>query len=140
MSDKFFIDSNILVYAHDTENLEKQQQAQTVIFEGIRFENAVLSTQVLSEFYVSVTKKIKNPLPILKAMEEIKYLLILEIVEIDISMILHAINLQNKWNISYWDGLILCAAEQARCKTVLSEDFNDQQTYGHIIVKNPFRK
>ena len=140
MSDKFFIDSNILVYAHDTENLEKQQQAQAVIFEGIRSENAVISTQVLSEFYVSITQKIKSPLSILKAKEEIKYLSILEIVEIDISMILLAIDLQHKWRISYWDGLIICAAEQARCKALISEDFNDQQTYGHIIVKNPFRK
>ena len=139
MSDKFFIDSNILVYAHDTENPEKQQQAQTVIFDGIRLENAVISTQVLSEFYVTITQKIKNPLTVLKAKEEIKYLSILEIVEIDIAMILQAIHLQDKWNISYWDGLILAAAEQARCKTIISEDFTDQQIYDHILVKNPFK-
>ena len=57
MNDKFFIDTNILVYAHDTEHPQKQQKAQSVIFEGIRLEKAVISTQVISEFYVTITQK-----------------------------------------------------------------------------------
>ena len=137
MNDKFFIDTNILVYAHDTEDTVKQQKAQAVIFEGIRSEKAVISTQVISEFYVIITKKIKSPLPRSKAKEEIKYLSILEMVEIDLTLIFQALNHQDEWKISYWDALILASAGRAKCPKVLSEDFNHQHKYGDIVVENP---
>ena len=138
MSDKFFIDTNILVYAHDTEDPEKQQKAQAVIFEGIRSDKAVVSTQVISEFYVIITQKIKSPLPRSKAKEETKQLAILEMVEIDLPLIFQAINYQEQWKISYWDALILASADRAQCPKIFSEDFKHQHKYGDIIVENPF--
>lgn len=139
MSDKFFIDTNILVYAHDAENPQKQQKAQSVIFEGIRLEKAVISTQVISEFYVIITQKVKSPLPRSKAKEEIKHLSILEMVEIDLPMIFQAFHYQDEWKISYWDALILASAGRAQCQKILSEDFKDQHRYGDIVVENPLK-
>lgn len=138
MKDKFFVDTNIIVYAHDAESATKQSRAQEIIIEGIRLENAVISTQVLCEFFVTITEKIKKPLSVAKARREIILLSHLEIIEVDVSMIIRAIEIRQRWKISYWDGLIISAAERSGCSTLWSEDLSDRQSYGDVKVRNPF--
>jgi len=89
---------------------------------------------------VIITQKIKSPLPRPKAKEEIKHLSILEMVEIDLTMIFQALNHQDEWKISYWDALILASARRAQCQKIFSEDFKDQHRYGDIVVENPLNK
>ena len=136
--DKYFIDTNILVYAHDSQSPQKQTKAQEVIFNGLRFGTGVISTQVLSEFFVTITRKIKKPLSPLKAKKEIILLSNLEIIDVDPPMITHAIDIQLRWKISYWDSLILSAAQRAQCSYIYSEDFADGQNYGFIKIRNIF--
>ena len=138
MKDKYFIDTNILVYAHDTAHLDKQLKAQEVIFSGLRKGNAVISTQVLNEFFVIVTQKIKNPLSELKAKNEIILLSHFEIVEIDMPIIIRAIDIKAKWKINYWDALIFSCAERSGCSFLYSEDFSDGHNYDSIKVRNIF--
>lgn len=138
MRDTDFIDTNILVYAYDNHVPHKQQQAQEVILQGIRNDNIVISTQVLGEFFTVVTRKINPPLPVKAAKEIITYLGRLTIQEIDYPIVKRALDTHEKYHLSYWDALIISAAERSFCKRILSEDFNSGQFYHGIEAVNPF--
>lgn len=139
MTGRYFLDTNILVYAHDKTDPQRRKRAQKIIFDGIRNDNLVLSTQVLSEFYVTVTQKIKKPLPANVAKKEINLLRSAEIVEINLPMIVAAIDLHIKNKISYWDGLIIASAQAGLCTHILTEDLNDAQKFGKLTIMNPFK-
>ena len=98
----------------------------------------MVSTQVLSEFYVTITKKVEKPLSSDAARREIGLLAALEVVDVDVPMIDQAIQIQTRWQLGYWDALIIAAATRAGCATVLSEDLSHGQTYGTVTVRNPF--
>ena len=138
MPDREFIDTNILVYAYDRRDPVKQSRAQKLLINGIENETAVLSTQVLGEFFTVVTKRIPNPLAIEEAEEAIDLFGILPVVELDLAMIRRAITTHRQYGASYWDSLIIVAAEKAGCGQILSEDLNPGQLYHGIVVVNPF--
>ncbi|MDY6853971.1 MAG: PIN domain-containing protein [Thermodesulfobacteriota bacterium] len=140
MSDnKVFLDSNIIVYAYDRHEPNKLAKARSLLKSGITQENAVVSSQVFGEFFVVVTQRIKEPLSADEAMRIIEILSVLPVVEIDLSLVKHAIETHKAYGISYWDSLILAAAEYAECRKLISEDLSDGQEYNGIIVENPFR-
>ncbi len=138
MKDKIFIDTNILVYANDQSDKMKQERAKQIILDGIARENIVLSTQVLSEFYVTVTRKIEQKMPVEIAEKEILLLKTVEIVEIDFKLVVQAIKISTQNGLSYWDSLIVSAAMKARCNFLYSEDLNSGQMIGSIKIRNPF--
>ena len=138
MSARLFLDTNILVYAYDSTDPQKQAKAQTLLTEGIERENAVISAQVLSEFFVTVTRKIAHPMPAPRARREIVLISTLATVDVDATLILRAIDIQDRWQLSYWDALILAAAERGDCETVYSEDLSHGQTYENVTIQNPF--
>ncbi len=139
MSDKDFFDSNILIYAYDTRDSNKQNQAQALLLNATRSQTAVLSSQVLGEFFVVVTRKIPQPMTSSEAAEVIAELGTLEVISLDFSLVQRAIATQQKYEISYWDSLIISAAERAGCVRILSEDLNHGQMYHGIKVQNPFQ-
>jgi len=139
MSDKVFLDSNILVYDYDRHDPQKQSNAQSILKLGIVKETAVLSSQVLGEFFVVVTRRIKEPMSADEARKVIDILSVLPVVEIDLPLVKRAINTHKNYGISYWDSLIVSAAERTGCDMVLSEDFNEGQKYNGILVENPFK-
>ena len=138
MKDKYFIDTNILVYANDRSETVKHERAKQILFDGITNENIVISTQVLSEFYVTVTNKIKIKLSPNIAKKEILLFKTIEVVEIDFHLIIRAINISNENRLSYWDSLIIAAAQKAKCNILYSEDLNPDQTIDSVTIKNPF--
>jgi predicted nucleic acid-binding protein len=138
MSDKHFLDTNILVYAYDSSDPEKQATAQKLLTQGIEQEDAVLSAQVLGEFFVVVTRRIKEPLSPEQAEQVIDLLSILPVVEVDAKLVKRAILLHKESQASYWDSLIVSAAERAGCTKILSEDLNAGQAYLDVRVENPF--
>ena len=139
MSGKTFLDSNILIYAYDNgDDVLKQNRAQKILNEGIASDDIVLSAQVLSEFYTTVTKRFENPLSSVEALNVIELVNVLQIISIDVSLVKRAIETQERYQINYWDGLIITAAERARCSTIFSEDLNAGQLYHDIEVENPF--
>ena len=139
MSAKHFLDTNILVYAYDSHEPQKQTIAQSLLRKGIREESAVLSVQVLSEFFNAVTRRIPSPLSSDQGLETIRRFRIIPTVDLDVDLVERAINTHKQYQISYWDGLIIAAAERANCTKILSEDLNEGQTYNDIPVANPFR-
>lgn len=138
MTGSVFIDTNVFVYAYDTHEPDKQRKAQTLITENILHEGTTISSQVLSEFFTVVTRKIPEPLTPNEAQEIISDLKILNIIDIDFALVNRAIDNHSEYHLSYWDSLIVAAAERASCEKIFSEDMNAGQKYNGIIVVNPF--
>lgn len=139
MSDKVFFDSNILIDVYDTRDPNKQDQAQELLLNATQSQTAVLFAQVLGEFFVVVTRKIPQPMSPSEAAEVIAELGALEVMPLDFSLVQRAIVTQQKYGASYWDSLIISAAERAGCVRIYSEDLNNGQLYHGIEVQNPFQ-
>lgn len=139
MKDRAFLDTNILVYAYDRQDPGKQTTAQKIIVKGIEQENLVLSVQVLSEFFTAVTRHIPTPMTPEEARVVISTVSILPVQELDLPIVDRAIDLHLRYQIAYWDALIVSAAERSQCTLILSEDLSDGQSYGEILVRDPFR-
>jgi len=131
-----FLDSNILVYAVDSakESASKQAIAMKLLGQA----NFGLSAQVMQEFYVAVTRKIKKPLPIIDAANFLKNLSAFAVVPVDYGLITEGIRNSIKFHLSYWDGAIIAGAERLSAPLLYTEDLNHGQKYGTIKVINPF--
>ena len=138
MNARTFIDTNILVYAYDSHDPQKRERAHAILKRGIEDETAVLSAQVLSEFFTVVTRRIPNPLSIQEAEDALSLVSVLLVIEIDLWLVRRAIGIHWHYGITYWDSLIVAAAERAECAQILSEDFSSGQTYNGIVAVNPF--
>jgi predicted nucleic acid-binding protein len=130
---------NILVYAYDNDDPEKQDKAQKLLTVGIEQENLVLSVQVLGEFFNAATRNIPQPLTADEVGEIINTLSVLPIQEVDLAMVNRAVDTHKKYQISYRDSLIVSAAERAGCTEIITEDLSDGQSYHDIRVRNPFK-
>ena len=133
-----FFDSNILVYMYDQRDLEKHRRAFDVVGSAMALGTGVLSAQVLGEFFNAVTRRIPDPLSDDVAEGAIRLFAVLPVVELDLALVQRAIGTCRRYQISYWDALIIAAAERAGCTRILSEDLNPGQTYNGIPVINPF--
>ncbi len=138
MNAKIFIDTNIFVYAFDSSEKEKQNIAQNLLNKNGMSGEIVLSTQVLQEFFVTVTRKLKEPLSIDDARKTIQFFSVYPLVQINPKLILKAIERHQKESFSFWDALIVEAALQANCKILLSEDMQNERQIGKLKILNPF--
>jgi predicted nucleic acid-binding protein len=137
MNDPIFVDTNVWVYAVDGADPAKRERALEATA-PVRGRDLVISTQVLTEFYAVVTRKLAVPVSVDDAEAMVRQLAVLPVVAIDPSLVVSAIAGSREWKISIWDALILRAAEVAGCGRVLSEDLTDGATYGSVVVQNPF--
>ena len=138
MSDSTFVDTNVLVYAVDDSEPEKRDLARHSLGSG-RYGKLVVSAQILGEFYVTVTRKLAQPIAEDKAAEALDWLALLTVVPIDPTLTKHAVQISRSVQLSYWDGLVVAAAIRSGCQRLLSEDLNDGQQIDSIRVENPFR-
>ncbi|MEA2011172.1 MAG: PIN domain-containing protein [Actinomycetota bacterium] len=136
MSGRSFIDTNVLVYAFDSSEPEKQQMALEALAKS--GDRSVLSTQVLSEFYVVATRKLANPVASRVAADVVDQLSRLPIVDTDTSLVRSAIDISVRSQISYWDGLIVAAAIASGCDRILTEDLSTGATFNGVEIVNPF--
>ena len=138
MSDRAFVDTNVLVYALDDAEPEKRDIARRLLG-STEYGQFVLSAQVLSEFYVTVTRKLAEPVSEAKAEEAVRWLGLNPIVSIDQALVRSAVQTSRASQLSYWDGLVVAAAARAGCERLFTEDLNDGQQIGPVYVENPFR-
>jgi predicted nucleic acid-binding protein len=138
MSDKHcFIDTNIIVYAHDFDTGKKHYKAQELIREVWKNPYPpAISTQVLQELYVSLNKKGASARD---CKEIVSLYYSWEVVEHDISLIDSGISYKERYKISFWDGLIVAAANKAKAEILYSEDFQDGMKFDSLSIVNPFR-
>ena len=139
MASKTFFDTNVLVYLFDADSPEKQSRAQDALQKALERGAVVISTQVLQEFFVTVTRKLARPLPAGEAEAALRRLMELAVVQVDPDLILAAAVSSRRDRISFWDALILAAASTAGCEVVLSEDLQNGQSFGRVRVDNPLR-
>ncbi|MCF6190565.1 MAG: PIN domain-containing protein [Cocleimonas sp.] len=137
MKERSFVDTNILIYVDDADNPEKQKIAIKLLESGWHNGNAVLSTQVLQEYFSAVTRKLK--LPADKAQRKIELLSHLEIASIEHADIVRAIELHRLHSFSFWDSLIVTMAQKTACAILYSEDMQDGRKLEGLRIVNPFK-
>ncbi len=137
MSDKIFVDTNVLIYAHDVDAKAKHETAKRVLHRLWSERTGVLSLQVLQEFYVNVTRKIANPLS-----KESARLVVSTYttwcIETTPAEIASAFRIEDESRIGFWDALILASAAKSGADRILSEDLNAGQTISGVLIQNPF--
>jgi predicted nucleic acid-binding protein len=139
MSDRYFVDTNILMYAHDKAAGEKHERAKTLVEELWRERKGVVSTQVLQELAVNLRRKAARPLDAKATREIVADYLTWQVVVNGGESILDALDLEARFQISFWDALVLQAAQASGAEILYSEDLSDGQTYGSVRVINPLR-
>lgn len=137
MNARSFFDTNILVYADDKRAGPKQNRALDLVEEHRRDGTGVVSLQVLQEYFVTVTQKLKVDSPL--ARRKVEILSEFDVVAPEVADILAAIDLHRLHGFSFWDALVVRAAKQAGCRVLLSEDFQDGREIDGLRVLNPFR-
>jgi predicted nucleic acid-binding protein len=137
MSDKTFVDTNVLIYAHDADAKAKHETAKKVLLELWGDRTGVLSMQVLQEFYINVTRKIAHPISKASARLVVGSYAIwcVQTTHAEIST---AFRIEDESRIGFWDALIVAAALKSGAKRILSEDLNAGQKIAGIRIENPF--
>ena len=131
-----FLDTNVLVYADDLDAGPKRDRALNLVEEHVRARAMVVSTQVLQEFFVVVTRKLGVPADV--ARRKVELLASQEVITIQPTTILAAIDLHRLHSLSFWDALIVSAASLGGCTRLLSEDLQHGQVFNNVRIENPF--
>jgi predicted nucleic acid-binding protein len=137
MSDRTFVDTNVLIYAHDVDAKAKHEIAVRVLAELWSLRTGALSMQVLQEFYVNVTRKIPSPLP-KRAARPVVESYTTWCVETTPAEIATAFHIEDECRIGFWDALIVATAIKCGAVRILSEDLNAGQMIAGMRIENPF--
>jgi len=137
MNDRTFVDTNVLIYAHDVDAKQKQEVAKRILHELWSDRTGVLSMQVLQEFYVNVTRKIPHPISKESARLVVSTYSIwcIDTTPTEISS---AFRIEDESRIGFWDALIVASAIKSGATRILSEDLNAGQTISGVRIENPF--
>lgn len=137
MSDKTFVDTNVLIHAHDVDSPAKRDIANRILGELWAERTGALSVQVLQEFYINVTRKIAHPLPKASARRVVDAYTIWA-VDITPAEISSAFRIEDQARIGFWDALIVACALKSGATRILSEDLNAGPRIAGIRIVNPF--
>lgn len=138
MSVPIFVDTNIFVYAQQANELRRQPIAAEWLDQLWQEQLGRTSMQVLSEYYVTVTRKIKPAMAAAEAWDEIRNLLTWNPHPTDLELMLRAREIEQRYRLSWWDSMIVAAAQVQNCAVLLTEDLQDGAVYGGVTVRNPF--
>jgi predicted nucleic acid-binding protein len=136
--DRFFVDTNVLVYAHDVTAGDKHNRARSLVEELWETRQGCLSVQVLQEFFVTTTRKIPKRLEAPAAAQIVDDLAHWHVHSPAASDLLVAIDIHQRTGASFWDAMILRSAKELGCQILYSEDLNAGQDYAGVEVRNPF--
>jgi len=136
MSDRSFIDSNILIYSDDAAHPEKQERAIDLITRCQSQRSGVLSTQVLQEYFVNSTRKLGVDAAV--ARRKVELFSRLDVVETRVDDILAAIDLHRLHGFPFWDAMVLRSALKAGCRRLYSDDFQHGRRLDGLVIVNPF--
>jgi predicted nucleic acid-binding protein len=137
MSGKTFVDSNVLIYAHDFKATAKQPIAKAVLSDLWNEGIGALSVQVLQEFYVNVTRKIARPLPKDSA-RRVVHAYQAWCINTGPADVTNAFRIEDEAQIGFWDALIVASALKCGAMRIVSEDLNAGQRISGISIVNPF--
>jgi predicted nucleic acid-binding protein len=137
MTVKVFVDTNVLVYAHDIDERSKRAVARDVLRDLWNDGNGLVSPQVLREFYVSVTRKIAVPIS-KEAVRQVVSAYVFWCIDVTSTDVTAAFRIEDEARISFWDALIVVAAAKCGATKLLTEDLNPGQVVAGITIENPF--
>jgi predicted nucleic acid-binding protein len=140
MSGKTFVDTNVLIYAHDVDAGHKHEIAKSVLHELWSERSGMLSAQVLQEFYVNVTRKIRTPVPKPGARAVVSVYSAWCVDGVTMADIAAAFRIEDEARIGFWDALIVAVAHRSGATRLLSEDLNPGQKIAGLTVTNPFAR
>lgn len=133
-----FVDTNVFVYLHDDSEPEKKTRADEWISLIVRGRSGRVSFQVLQELYATLTSKRRLKGDVAEARSIVRELAVWKPIAVDLAMLKRAWVLQDRFPLSWWDALIIAAAQTCECKVLLTEDLQDGQKFGAVQVINPF--
>ena len=142
MKDRVFFDTNVTVYLFDKSEKEKHKRAKEILIDSLRNTIPYISTQVVNEFVVITSQKIKSPVPLTRVKKDLDFLKRnLNIYTIDLETSLKAIDVKLRYYFSYWDSLIIASALESDCSILYSEDMQHGQVIENKLkIINPFEK
>ena len=138
--ERVFVDTNILLYAYDTDAADKHEVAKRHLAELWNDETGALSIQVLQEFYVTATRKLPQPITKRSAREVIDTYDTWSPHRPVTADLVAASELEGRHRVAFWDALVVVSAQRCECTTLLSEDLQNGQRYGLVTVVNPFNE
>lgn len=133
-----FVDTNVLVYAHDRSETRRQPLAQALLDGLWASRTGRLSTQILQEFYVVATRKFDPPMSRRAAREIVALYAAWPLVQVDLPLILTASQLEERHKVSFWDALVVEAARRAGATRIVTEDLQGGRQIGGVRIENPF--
>ena len=136
MNGRYFVDTDIFLYAHDNSSQKKQIIARELIYQVYSTGSAVISTQVMAEFFQNFAVKFKRPYS--DVIKEMHYMSRCKVIEQTMSLLLEGARLFNRYSVSLWDALIIAAAAEAGAETLYSEDLQYDQVISGVKIVNPF--
>ena len=139
MTELFFVDTNVLVYRRDASERTKCPRARAWVDRLWLSRAGRLSTQVLQEYYQTVTRKLRPGIPRREARDEIRDLVVWRPVRISSELMERAFQCEDRFGFSFWDSLIVAAAQAASCTYLLTEDLQDGQQLDDVTIVNPFQ-
>lgn len=138
MTGRFFVDTNVLVYSRDASEPSKQKQAIAWMERLWGEQTGRLSFQVLIEFYVTVTNKLRPGMELQNAREDVCFLFAWRPIPVDARVVELAWRIQDRYKLSWWDALVVSAAQVGNCRYLLTEDLQENQDFSNVKVINPF--
>jgi len=138
MTERVFVDTNVLVYARDSRYPQKQKTAADRLKTLWHSRSGRTSVQVLSEYYVTLTRKLKPGIPPEDAWDDVQSFMSWEPQSIDGEVIIRARELERRYKASWWDATVIAAAQIQSCTVLLSEDLQHGMAFGSLLVLNPF--
>lgn len=138
MTGPVFVDTNVLVYRHNAADAAKQTRAESWITCIVDLRAGRLSFQVLQELYATLTRKLQPKLARQEARDIIRLLASWNPLAVDLHLIKQAWDLQDRYSLSWWDALIVAAAQASGCRVLLTEDLQAGQVFGTVRVIDPF--
>jgi len=138
MTGRTFVDSNVLVYARDTRDRAKQARAADWLAMLWRARTGRIGIQVLSEYYVTVTRKLRPGLSADEAWDDVRLLMSWRPQPLDEQLLEHGRDIERRFRLSWWDSLVVAAAQLQDCSTLLSEGFQNGMEFDTVVVSNPF--
>ena len=134
---KSFLDTNILIYQMDIRDVVKQKKCRELVKALVLRLEAVISTQILQEFYVACTTKLKiKPILVKGMMHGFENM---EVVTVGPDLINEAVDTSIQYHISFWDSLVIVSAESAKCQNLVTEDLNEGQVIRNVRIQNPMK-
>jgi predicted nucleic acid-binding protein len=138
VTEKLFVDTNVFVYAFDAGHRAKQRMASELLSQLWREQTGRTSMQVLNELYVTLTRKLLRKLPADQAWDVVVALAAWDPQPVDRELLVCAREIERRHRLSWWDSLIVAAAQLQDCSVLLSEDLQDGMKFGSLVVRDPF--